>query len=126
VRRVSIEQLIFLAIFVMLPLAQVLFRWVQRRLREAGRPADGGAGGGAEPVVPARPGTTRELPRAAAAPVRPPVSPAALPAAAPAAPARRGRFRGPLGGRRDLRRAIVLMTILGECRGAAPPPERAG
>ena len=43
----------------------------------------------------------------------------------PAGPARRHRYtrRELLGSRRDLRQAIVLMTVLGPCRGAETPAQ---
>lgn len=54
----------------------------------------------------------------------PPARPPALPVAAePPAARRRSSLRGLLKDKRDLRRAIVLMTVLGPCR-AQEPPER--
>jgi len=45
-------------------------------------------------------------------------------AAAVAIPRRRPAVRSLLGGRRELRRAIVIMTILGPCRAQEPPDIR--
>jgi hypothetical protein len=61
-------------------------------------------------------------PASAAAPVPPPRSPAPL-RTEPPMPQRLHPARALLKDKRDLRRAVVLMTILGPCR-AQEPPER--
>jgi hypothetical protein len=49
----------------------------------------------------------------------------AIPAPVPSRRARATRSKL-LGSQRDLRQAIVLMTVLGPCRGTEPPPRRPG
>lgn len=80
-------------------------------------------------VAPAPPSVEEELPedywgRSAATPPPPPV-PVLVPRSAPPPPASRRLHpvRSLLKDRRDLRRAVVLMMVLGPCR-AQEPPER--
>jgi hypothetical protein len=108
------EQLVLLALFLLAGLISAIVRWLRQR-PEAPRP---------EPdPEPTRASRTRELPRAARvrAPVPPPEpavpAPRRMPAAAPDPHARRRpRVHPRLGGHTDLRRAIVVMTVLGPCR----------
>jgi hypothetical protein len=114
------EQILLLLLFVMVPLLNLLVRWLQRRAREQQQrpvPVEPRA---AEPVrregrppapLPPRarliePALPREGPRET------------LPAPRPQPVLRRPR---PLGGRAAIRRAIVAMTILGPCRGVEEP-----
>lgn len=112
------EQILLLLVFVLVPLFNLLVRWLQRRAREQQRP------GPAEPRA-ADP-MARELP--APMPPRARVIEPALPREGPrqAPPASRPkpvvRRAGPLGGRAAVRRAVVAMTILGPCRGLEEPP----
>ena len=109
---------ILLLVLVLVPLLNLLLRWLQRSARGQQRP-------------PAEP-------RAAEADAREGLPPASIPRArvltpvfhresrrkAPPASAPRPAIRraGPLGGRAAVRRAIVAMTILGPCRGLEEPP----
>jgi hypothetical protein len=111
------EQLLLIAIFLLVGLVNMLVRWLRRRA-EASRPA-----GEAEPAPGPVPGRRRELPPAARVispelPVEAAVAPARRmrpPASAPP-PRRRPRAHRRLGSRADIRRAIVTMTVLGPCR----------
>jgi hypothetical protein len=117
------EQLLLLLLFVLVPLFNLLVRWLQRRAREQRRPrlAEPPM---AEPVV-------REGRPSAAMPPRARVIAPALPQATPrketrrrppAAPQPVRRRAAPLGGRAAVRRAIIAMNILGPCRGLEEPP----
>jgi hypothetical protein len=109
----TFEQLLILALVVLLPLLNFLAGRVRRRLEEA-RPPE------AVPVAPRaearpRPGPPapperRPAPRIAAPEVEPPRR--AVRRAAPAAPR----------SLREVRWGIVLMTVLGPCRALEPPP----
>ena len=114
------EQILLLLVFVLVPLFNLLVRWLQRRAREQQRSlpephataADAREGGPPSSMPPRarviEPVLPREGPRRAAAAPPPPVI----------------RRAGPLGGRAAVRRAVVAMTILGPCRGLeeTPPP----
>jgi hypothetical protein len=63
------------------------------------------------------------VPAASAAPPKRPARPEAPAGAALAPPGRRAAAM-PLPGRQELRRAIVMMTILGRCRAQEPPQGR--
>jgi hypothetical protein len=147
------EQLVFLALFLLLGLLNLIVRLFRER---AEKPPGGPApvppptprpAPTPRPVPPRRPAPTLPppptLPGPSPAPARAPAArrPAtAAPASAPAPPtppavpagtgpvrrSRRASVR--LGGPRDLRRAIVLATVLGPCRaleGREPDRERA-
>lgn len=114
------EQIILLLVFILVPLLNLLVRWIQRRARERRRPvpvepraAEAAAGGKGPPaalpprvrvIEPALPGEGTRM-----APPAPPPQPVM-------------RRVGPLGGRAAVRRAVVAMTILGPCRGLEEPP----
>lgn len=108
------EQLLLIAIFLLVGLVNMLVRWLRQR-SQVPRPE-------AEPPPgpePAR-GRRLELPPAARV-IVPPLPPeAAVPAPRrmrpEAAPPARRRPRPRLGSRADVRRAIVTMTVLGPCR----------
>jgi hypothetical protein len=115
------EQILLLLLFVLVPLLNLLVRWLQGRARAQQRPVPAETravepGGHAErpPTrMPPRvrvvePTLSREEPRA----MRP--APRPRPVVV--------RRAGPLGGRAAVRRAIVAMTILGPCRGLEEPP----
>lgn len=114
------EQILLLLVFVLVPLINVLVRWLQRRVREQQRPATVEPRA-AEPVV-------REERPPVPVPPRVPVTEPALPREgfrkAPPAPPPRPVIRraGSLGGRLAVRRAVVAMTILGPCRGLEESP----
>ncbi|HEU4370939.1 MAG TPA: hypothetical protein VFV05_22180 [Methylomirabilota bacterium] len=115
----SIEQLFFIALFVAIAIFNLL-----RQARSRRRAPDDTDG-----APPAEPGPARIPPRVVIArPPSPVVTrrPAAdLPGATAAPPERRRRGRRRLRNRRDARRGIVLITVLGPCRGLEPlaPPE---
>ena len=116
------EQILLLLVFVLVPLLNLLVRWLQRRAREQQRPVP------AEPVAREEPSPVPVPPRV---PVIEPVLPREGPRKAPPAPLPRPVIRRarPLGGRLAVRRAVVALTILGPCRGLderpPTPPARA-
>jgi len=113
------EQLLLLLLFVLVPLFNLLLRWLQRRAREQQRPVP------AEPRA-AEPEGREELPARMPPRVRviEPARPREGPREAPPAPRPQPLIRraGPMGGRAAVRRAVVAMTILGPCRGLEEPP----
>lgn len=114
------EQILLLLVFVLVPLINLLARWLQRRARERQRPAP------AEPRA-AEPVAREERPPAPIPPwvqVIEPALPREGSRKASQAPPPRPVIRraGPLGGRLAVRRAVVAMTILGPCRGLEEPP----
>lgn len=109
------EQLLLIAIFLLVGLVNMLVRWLRQRAEAARR--DGEAEPAPEPV----PGRRRELPPAArviapALPVEAAVAPARRMRPPASAPPPRPRAHRRLGSRADIRRAIVTMTVLGPCR----------
>jgi hypothetical protein len=117
----NLETLLVLLLVAFVVFANAILPWLRRRL-EAGMPEE------IEPEVPeATRRATVAPPRPAPAPGRSPVSEmpregpmrAPLPAVAPPA-AKRPQARWPVGSLRDARRGIVLMTLLGPCRGVEP------
>jgi hypothetical protein len=130
----SIEQLLLIVAFVVLPLIQYLIR-MARRVNERNQPAR------AESLPPAPNRGARRVLRspavkehrtlsdAIAAPERKPARPADRQgAAAIRRSARRGTAALGLRDSRGLRRAIVLMTVLEPCRALDPrdSPEQSG
>jgi len=114
------EQILLLLLFVLVPLFNLLVRWLRRRAREQQRP------------IPPEPRATDPVGREERPPARMPprarVIEPALPREGPREmrPAPRPqpviRRAGPLGGRAAVRRAVVAMTILGPCRGLEERP----
>jgi hypothetical protein len=110
---VAAEQLLVLALLAVVWLASALVNWLRARARraqpvetaETERPAE------VRPPPPLPPRAVVSPPRAPAP--APPASPARMPRPARAVRPR-GRFR--VGGAEDVRRGIVLMTVLGPCR----------
>ena len=111
------EQLLLIAIFLLVGLINMIVRRLRQRAEEPGPPAE------PEEVPWPAPSRTQELPPAARVilpvplpePSVPAVRPMRSPAPTPRAPHRpRGHRR--LGSRADVRRAIVTMTVLGPCR----------
>jgi hypothetical protein len=113
-----VERWVLLALFVLLALAQLLAHWF-RQVKGPGRAAS--------PDQPDR----RDRPAG------PPAGPAAIPRKAPGTRAETGRASRPtpaapagarapvrsrLGTLQDVRRGIVLMTVLGPCRALEPAP----
>jgi len=116
VRSLSIEQLILLALFVLVPLVNLLARWVRRRTEPGERPPE-------EAKQEPEPVPFRLPPRIL---VPTPVEPRRVEPPRPAAPTPPPglRRRGPmlqLSGPADVRRAVMLMAVLGPCRGLESP-----
>jgi hypothetical protein len=114
---VAPEQLLVLALLALVWLASALVNWLKARARR-GQPDEAAETAGPAEVRPPPSPPPRAVvtpPRAVAAPPR---APAPAPPARVPRPARavrpRGRFR--VGGAEDVRRGIVLMTVLGPCR----------
>jgi hypothetical protein len=120
VRSITLEQILLLAVLVLVPLLNLALRWLQRRM-EAAEPAPPRPEPPATPpLLPPRAERREPLPA-----VEPPRAAAAAPVAVPRAPARRGPHRpAPLGGLPEIRRAVIMMTILGRCRGLDEPAGR--
>lgn len=115
------EQLVLLLVFVLVPLLNLLVRWIQQRARERAAPLPDPA--------PREARTPGPMPRVRTVQPAAPCEGPAAPAPAPPPPPR--RRAGPLGGPAGLRRAIVAMTILGPCRGlqehqTLPPRSKRG
>jgi hypothetical protein len=112
----GLEQIVLFAVFVLIALLNLVLGWVRRRA--AAEPA-----ADASTPAPRAPAPRMPPARRAAPGVRPsetvPAGPVRAPARAPTRPASRRGLRS--GGPRDLRRAIVLMAVLGPCRGLEPP-----
>ena len=113
------EQLLLIAIFLLVGLVNVLVRWLRQRAQTSRPEAEVEA----EPAPGPVPGRPRELPPAARVIVPQRPVEAAIPAARrmrpPASappPRRRPRGHRRLGTRADIRRAIITMTVLGPCR----------
>ena len=110
------EDLLAILLTVFTVLILVVSGWIRTRL-------EGKAPATIEPEAPEAPPRVRiPSPPLASAPIEPREGPmgAPLPAAAPPATIRR-QTRAPVGNLRDVRRGIVLMTILGPCRALEPP-----
>ena len=114
-RDLGFGQILLLIVFILVPLIKFVMQRVRKPV-ESETPAD-------EPVL----GTPR---RAQATPESPPPTPHASRNEVHASQAptvatllSRGRFskRSLLGNTRDVRRGIILMTILGPCRAFDPP-----
>jgi hypothetical protein len=109
-------QALLIAAFVLAPLFSVLVRAIRRRLEGQGR----------RPVEPEAPSVVPRvttppplaLARAPGSRATPRVTALGV-AAAPAVPD--GRTPSRLTGQRQVRRGVVLMTILGPCRALEPP-----
>jgi hypothetical protein len=114
------EQLLLIAIFLLVGLINMIIRQLRQRAQAPGPPAEP-----AEPEDVSWPAPSRmpELPPAARVILPVPLAEPSVPAVrpmrppAPAPPAlRRRRDHRRLGSRADVRRAIVAMTVLGPCR----------
>lgn len=106
----TIEQLLILAVLVLIPLVNYLAGRLRRSLKEAEPRAAAPPPPRAEPRSRPRPPA---LPRPA-----PGIVP---PEAAPPRPARRRAASAAPRSLRESRRGIVLMTVLGPCRALEPP-----
>jgi hypothetical protein len=115
-RSLTPEQLLLLAIFLLVPLLNLTARWLRRRLARHAPPSREAEAVAEQAGAPPPPRSRRGT----AGPGPPPEQPRRRPPPAPPAPGPRRR-PGALGGPRGLRRAIVMMTILGPCRALEPP-----
>lgn len=105
------EPFIYLALFLLVAVASLVFRWLRAQIEVA--PTDRlDTGPWAAPHRPAK--VISATPPPATRDAAPPPHPSPLRRRHPARLAARG-------GVRDLRRGMVWMTILGPCRGLAPP-----
>ncbi len=127
----SAEQLIFIAVFVLIALFN-LIRQARSQRRPESQTADGPPPVEEEPVPrpPRRVVMAPPVPAPAGEPrARHPgrdYRPAQVERAAPARPVRRGHDRRLFASREDVRRGIVLITVLGPCRGLESPSEPTG
>ncbi|MGH7316719.1 MAG: hypothetical protein ACREJS_10710 [Candidatus Rokuibacteriota bacterium] len=107
------EQILLLLVFILVPLLSLLVRWLQGRARRPteSRSTEPGAREG-RPSIP--------IPRVRVIePALPREGRRTTPPAPPPPPVL--RRAGPLGGRAAVRQAIVMMTILDQCRGLEAP-----
>jgi hypothetical protein len=117
-------EIIYVLVFLGFVLFNVLTQMARRRQQseaQAGEPRDAAD----EPPSPAADEPLEDIwgrvPPPAPVTVPPPV---AAPHAAPALPRRVHPVRALLKDKRDLRRAVVLMMVLGPCRSQEPPERR--
>jgi hypothetical protein len=113
------EQIFLLMLFVLVPLVNLLVRWLRRRAREQQRLAPAGSRAG-EPVAREELAPAPMPPRVRV--IEPALRREGFRAAPLAHPPPATRRAGPLGGRAAVRKAVVAMTILGPCRGLEDPP----
>jgi hypothetical protein len=110
------EQLILVAIFLLVGLVNAIVRWMRQRTPpppEALPP----------PETPPRPPRTLDLPPGVRVVPAPAVAMPAVPASPPVTRRRRASAaRDAVGRRGELRRAIIAMTVLGPCRGREGEP----
>ena len=124
----SIEQILLLVVFVVLPLVQYLLRTARERDGRKPEQAEGPQSPPDAPLPvptgpPLAPAARHTLSDAMAVRERTPRRDAAPPVVLPPAPRRSARRRAAVVDLRDpndLRRAIVLTTILGPCRATNP------
>jgi hypothetical protein len=114
-QEIPIAQLLLLIAFILLPLLNLLFRRMQRRVENQTPREERGS------QIPRRTRTIPPSPEVTpSAPER--IRRAELPEAL-SVRKRRSIRRSLFRTRRDLRRGIILMTILGPCRAVASPEE---
>ena len=112
----TLEQVLILAVFVLVPLINVLMRALKKRFEIAGAQEAGSEA----PNVPPH---GRTLPAALVARGREPrgILPSTPSKPPVLSPARGRRPRVRVGSMREARRAIALIAVLGPCRGLEPP-----
>lgn len=110
-KTVGLEQILFLIVFIALPLLNVLFQRVKRHF-EAKPESMPGIAQGAQEI----PQQLRE-PRMS----RKRLHEIQAPAVSTSFPERNSATKMTLGSRREIRRGIVLMAVLGPCRAFDPP-----
>jgi hypothetical protein len=109
------EQLILVAIFLLVGLVNVIVRWLRQRTPAPPPEAPEAL---PPPETRPRPPRTLDLPPGARVVPAPAVGAPAVPAAPPGPRRRRApAARDAVGRRSELRRAIVALTILAPCRG---------
>jgi hypothetical protein len=119
------EQLVLIAIFLLVGFVNAIVRWLRQRAAARRREAEPEA----LPVPGPAPSRTRELPPGARVVLPPPPAEVRTPAAQRRMPAlqppvrRRPREHRRLGSRADVRRAVVMMTVLAPCRAREHEPE---
>ncbi len=115
----SLEPFIYLVLFLLVALFSVITQWLRRQIEAT--PA-------AEAERPGRatfPSERRIVPSKAVAPVPPGVLPEGIkPSAVTTLGRMRRRHPAPLGSLQEVRRGIILMTILDTCRGLERPLAR--
>ena len=113
-KTVGLEQILFLIVFVVLPLLNVLFQHIKRYF-ETKSPE-----GESEPVIEPE---AQEIPQQLREPrmSRKRLHEIQAPTVSTSLPERNPATKLTLGSRREIRRGIVLMTVLGSCRAFDPP-----
>jgi hypothetical protein len=106
----AFAQLLLLVAFLLLPLLSVVMQWVMRRRLEEHTPERESV----TPMPRRAPPTPTPVPTLRASPRRVGASPA--PIVSTPLPQRQCTRRSIVGNRRDMRRGIMMMTILGPCR----------
>jgi len=110
-----LEQILIVLLLFGFLLISVLVEWLKRRQRQVSREV--------KPAVPPAPvRAPMPVPPRAVGALQPRVEPRGAPLPMDASPRGRSpRGRVYVGNRREVRRGIVLMTILGPCRALEPP-----
>jgi len=113
-RTPSLEQILILLLFIVLPLLNLLFQRVKRRSE------------GKHPEKESGPQVAQRARATVALPPEPRISRDRLhglqaPTVSTPLPRRRSVKKLTLGGRREIRRGIILMAVLGPCRASDPP-----
>lgn len=113
-KTLGLEQILFLIVFIALPLLNLLFQRIKRHFEA--KPPEGES----------RPGTAQEVQEIPQQLRKPRMSRDRLheirvPAVSTSLPGRNSETKLTLGCRQEIRRGIVLMAVLGSCRAFDPP-----
>lgn len=113
-KTVGLEQILFLIVFIVLPLLNVLFQRVKRHFET--KPPEAGPRPDRVEEAQAIPQQLREprMPRKRLHEIQAPTVSTSL-------PRRISATKLTLGSRQEMRRGIVLMAVLGSCRAFDPP-----
>lgn len=113
-KTIGLEQILFLIVFIALPLLNLLFQRVRRHFEA--NPPEGES-------MPDTAQGTQEIPQQLREPrmSRKRLHEINAPAVFPSLPGRNSAKKLTLGSRQEMRRGIVLMTVLGPCRAFDPP-----